>query len=233
MKREPKKTAKSGVEDQLLALLKQVLPKATDDARLADKIFEAVEQELGQKSRSKAFDKFCARCPLTDLEADSIKAVQQDLAAAFGGGDVTVKPNRKEGCLAVEVALPDGSQFSSVIKVDPSADKAAAESEAPAAKFAPFPVCLPGDAELVWLLAKRENLGPDKAAMALIRVEEEFWASKTGQTLLRDRVEKSFPEFIARAPAGLLTEAGLKRHYKEPEPIKLLRPLGKGRKQSR
>ena len=59
--------------------------------------------------------------------------------------------------------------------------------------------------------------------MALTKAGEAFWASKTGQKLLRDRVERSFPEFIARAPAGMLNELGLKRHYKTPEPIKALR----------
>ncbi len=87
----------------------------------------------------------------------------------------------------------------------------------------PFPVCLPGDKELVWLLGKRENLSPEEAGMALTKGEEEFWGSKTGQKLLRDRIERTFPEFIARAPAGMLNELGLKRHYKTPEPIKLLR----------
>jgi hypothetical protein len=37
-------------------------------------------------------------------------------------------------------------------------------------------------------------------------------------------VERCFPEFISRAPAGLLSELGLKRHYKTPEPVKVLRP---------
>ena len=94
-------------------------------------------------------------------------------------------------------------------------------------KFVPFPVCLPGDKELVWLLAKRENLTPEEAGIALSKLEEEFWASKTGQKLLRDRVERSFPEFIARVPGGSLTESGLKRHYKTPEPVKLLRTAPK------
>jgi hypothetical protein len=58
-------------------------------------------------------------------------------------------------------------------------------------------------------------------------LEEEFWASKTGQKLLGDRVERSFPEFIARVAGGLLTEVGLKRHYKTPEPVKLLRTAPK------
>jgi hypothetical protein len=58
--------------------------------------------------------------------------------------------------------------------------------------------------------------------IALSKLEEGFWASKTGQKLLRNRVERSFPEFIARVAGGLLTEVGLKRHYKTPEPVKLL-----------
>ena len=87
-------------------------------------------------------------------------------------------------------------------------------------KFIPFPVCMPGDKELVWMLAKRENMSPDEGGIALTKVEEEFWASKMGQKMIRDRVEKSFPEFIARVPAGMLTELGLKRHYKTPEAVK-------------
>lgn len=226
------KKANERTEDQLLGLLRQVLPKATDDARLAERILAAVEEELRQKSRAKAFDKFCARCPLTDLEAESVKEIQAQLKETFAEGDVTVKPNRKEGTLAVEVALPDGSQFASVIRVDPNAKKAVADEDEPAPKYVPFPVCLPGDPELVWILARRENVGPDEAALALTRAQEEFWASKTGQKLQQDRVEKSFPEFIARAPSGLLADVGLKRHYKEPEPIKVLRVLDKPRRKA-
>lgn len=222
--------AKQTAEKQVLELLRRVLPKATDDAKLASRILDAVEQELRQKARATAFEKFCTKCPLPNLDPESIKEVQQDLAASFGEGDVTVKPNRKEGTLAVEVALPDGSQFSSLIKVNANATPAEDDDGEPTPKYVPFPVCLPGDPELVWLLAKRENVGPDEAAIALTRAEEEFWASKTGQKLQQDRVEKSFPEFISRAPAGLLGDVGLKRHYKEPEPIKVLRPMPKAKK---
>jgi hypothetical protein len=49
----------------------------------------------------------------------------------------------------------------------------------------------------------------------------------TGQKLIRDCVERSFPEFIARVPAGLLNEHGLKRHYKLPETVKILRIAAK------
>ena len=64
---------------------------------------------------------------------------------------------------------------------------------------------------------------PDEAGIALSKAQDDFWASKTGQKLLRDRVERCFPEFISRVPSKLLSEAGLKRHYKDPEPVKRLR----------
>jgi hypothetical protein len=79
------------------------------------------------------------------------------------------------------------------------------------------------------MLAKRENLSPDEAGISLSKIEEDFWASKTGQKLQRDRVDKSSPEFIQRAPAGLLSEVGLKRHYKLPEALRVHRTLPGGK----
>jgi hypothetical protein len=230
MSEKKSNSAKSKPDEQarLLALLKQVLPKATPDPELAGKIYEAVETELRTKNRVASFQKFCDRLPLPDLEAKTIDEVKLQLAAAFSEGDVTIQPNKKDKSLAVEVVLPDGSQFNTNIKVRPNAPEASEEPEI-TLKFMPFPVSLPGDVELTWLLAKRENLSPDEAGLALAKAEEEFWASKTGQKLQRDRVEKSFPEFIARAPAGLLTELGLKRHYKTPEPIRVHRAFVPGK----
>ena len=219
MKNETKKTT----EGQLLALLKKVLPKATHDAQLAGKIYQAIELELKAAARGLAFDKFCAKVELPNLEPKTLEEVKTQLEASFGQGDVTLKPNRKDKSVAVEVALIDGTQFSGEIKVNPNAGVEASDEQEITLKFVPFPVCLPGDKELVWLLGKRENLSPEEAGIALTSAETEFWASKTGQKLLRDRVERSFPEFIARAPAGMLNELGLKRHYKTPEPIKPLR----------
>jgi len=219
MKKENNKAA----EAQLLDLLRKVLPKATHDAQLAGKIYQAVELELKAKAKMLAFEKFCAKVELPDLEPKSIDEVKTQLAASFGDGDVTLKANRKEKSLAIEVALPDGSQFSGEIKVNPNARNGETDEQEITLKFVPFPVCLPGDKELVWLLAKRESMSPGEAGIALSKVEEDFWASKTGQKMLRDRVERNFPEFIARVPGGMLSEVGLKRHYKTPEPIKLLR----------
>jgi hypothetical protein len=234
MKKETTKATKANksTEAQLLDLLKRVLPKATHDPKLAGEIYQAIELELKAKARATAFDKFCHKLELPDLEPKTVEAVKQQFAAAFGDGDITIKPNKKEQTLAVEVALADGNQFSSEIKVRELGPDAGDEQEI-TLKFVPFPVCLPGDQELVWLLAKRENMTPDEAGIALTKLEDDFWASKTGQKLLRDRVERCFPEFIARAPGGMLGEVGLKRHYKTPEPVKMLRPLPRkeGRKQ--
>jgi hypothetical protein len=223
MKNETTKTIKpnKSTDAQLLDLLKRVLPKATHDPKLAGRIYQAIELELQSKARATAFEKFCDKVELPDLDPKTMEAVQRQFAAAFGDGDITIKPNRKEQTLAVEVMLADGNQFSSEIKVRELGPEATDEQEI-AFKFVPFPVCLPGDHELVWLLAKRENMTADEAGIALTKMEADFWASKTGQKLLRDRVERCFPEFIARAPGGMLSEVGLKRHYKTPEPVKML-----------
>jgi hypothetical protein len=217
-----KEAAKKSNEAQLLDLLKRVLPKATRDAQLAGKIYQAIESELKSKARAMAFEKFCSKIELPNLEHKTVDDVKLQLAASFGDGDITLKPNRREKSLVVEVSLPDGGQFSSTIEVGP-VGAAGSEEQEVTLKFVPFPVCLPGDKELVWLLAKRENMSPEEAGIALVKLEGEFWASKTGQKLIRDRVERNFPEFIARVASGSLSEVGLKRHYKTPEPVKPLR----------
>jgi hypothetical protein len=224
MKKE-KKPAKSKRDEQaqLLSLLKTVLPKVSPDPAFADKLYAAVEAELRAKNRVTNFEKFCERIELPDLEEKSLENVREQLLASFGDADVEIEPEESGKALAVDVSLPDGAQFTSRIPVRPVSPEGSDEPEV-VLKFISFPVSLPGDPELAWALAKRENLTNDEAAMALTKLEDDFWASKTGQKLLKDRVERSFPEFIARVPAGLLNEVGLKRHYKLPETIKVLRP---------
>jgi hypothetical protein len=214
-------------EAQLLDLLKKILPKATDDPKLAQKIFTAVELELKTKTRTSSFKEFCEKVELPDLEPATVTDVTRQFKDAFGTGDVTVRADKKEKLLEVEVDLPDG-KLTSQIKVRPVKDDESDEPEIKL-KFVPFPVALPGDQELIWMLAKRENLSPDEAGISLSKIEEDFWASKTGQKLQRDRVDKSFPEFIQRAPAGLLSEVGLKRHYKLPEALRVHRTLPGGK----
>ncbi|MGA2245222.1 MAG: hypothetical protein ABSH48_09500 [Verrucomicrobiota bacterium] len=219
-----KKTTKSKRDEQaqLLDLLRSVLPKIAPDPALAEKIYSACEAELRAKNQVNAFEKFCDRIELPDLDPKTVEEVKQHFTAGFGDADLDIVPDPETKALDVDVSLPDGTQFHSHIPVRPIAPEGADEPEV-SLKFVAFPVALPGDQELIWALAKRENLTNNEAAIALTKTEDDFWASKTGQKLLRDRVERSFPEFITRVPAGLLGDAGLKRHYKLPEAIKILR----------
>ena len=75
------------------------------------------------------------------------------------------------------------------------------------------------------LLARDERMTPKDASIALAKVQESFWESKAGQQHLQKRTERTFPEFIAKVPGKVLTEAGLRRHYKEPEPVKPIQQL--------
>jgi len=219
--KKPKKS-KRDEQAQLLDLLRVILPKVAPDPAFANKIYSAFEAELRAKNRVISFEKFCDRIPLPDLEAKTLDEVKLQLAAGFGDADLDIQPDEENKALAIDVSLPDGTQFHSRIPVRPLAPEGSDEQEV-TLKFVPFPVALPGDPELIWALAKRENMTNDEAAIALTKIEDDFWASKPGQKLLKDRVEKSFPEFVARVPAGMLGDLGLKRHYKLPDTLKILR----------
>ena len=222
MKEKKPTKSKRDEQAQLLELLRIILPKVALDPALADKIYAAFEAELRAKNRASSFEKFCERIALPDLEAKTLEEVKQQLVAGFGDADLDLEPNEDGKGLRVDVSLPDGTQFHSRILVRPLAPEGSDEQEI-TLKFVSFPAALPGDPELIWALAKRENMTNEEAGIALNKIEDEFWASKTGQKLMRDRVEKSFPEFIARVPAAMLGDAGLKRHYKLPEAVKVLR----------
>ena len=211
-------------EAQLLALLQKVLPKATNDPHLATMIYNEVTKEVQLMKNIESFEKFCEKGAIPDLEPQTVTGLQNELTAHFGEENVAITPDEETKQVAVEIVLPDRT-ISSKVKVDPTV-----KEEEVKAPFVPFPVALPEDPELVWLMGRRENLGPDEAALALAKIEEEFWETKKGVELQRDRVEKSFAEFINHVPASALTDSGLKRHYKEPEALRTLRLLkvGKG-----
>src|SRR3984885_3964488 len=206
-------------EAQFLSLLKKVLPKATKDPHLASAIYDEVAKEVRLLRSIESLKKFCETGALPDIAPETLADFQNELAGKFGEANVALTPDEKGTGVAIEIVLPDRT-MTSRIKVDPTVPEE--EVKVP---FVPFPVALPEDPELVWLLARREDLGPDEALRALAKIEEEFWATKKGQQLQRDQVEKTFAEFINHVPASALTESGLKRHYKEPEALKTLRLL--------
>jgi hypothetical protein len=205
-------------ERELLELLKRVLPKAVPDPKMAQLIFSAFEKEIQAKARVSAFEEFCHKCELPDLEPKTIETVKKQFEDSFGKGKVAIVPHPPKQAVSVEIVLPNES-YEGTIKVKAAGPEDGEEPEFKP-KMIPFPVCLPTDPELVWSLGRAETLTPDEACRALVKVQDDFWGSKSGQKLLRDRVERSFPEFVSRVPGKMLSEVGLKRHYKEPEPIK-------------
>ncbi len=218
------KKQKTSPQFEALELLKNVLPKTVTDQKLVEKIYNACEKEISSKVRVESFQKFCARAELPNLETGSVKEIQKQFEESFGKGAVSVVAHPKKQAATVEVVL-DGEVMEGVVKVGTSNGEGDEDGDFKP-KYVPFPVSLQTDPELVWVLGRGENLTSEEAAITLTKTQEDFWASKQGQKLIRDRVEKTFAEFVARVPAKMLGEGGLKRHYKEPEALKKLRAEG-------
>ena len=219
-----KKTNSNKADHQLLDILANVRPKTTTDVKLASRIIKAVEKELKAKEREKQFQKFCSKTAVPDLQTKTVNDLEKIMSDTYQDGDITVKPLKADDTMAVEVNLPDGALYYGELKVNPDApaldDPDAVEYKP---KFVAFPVALPGDPENVWLMAKREDLSNDEAGRAIEKLKADFWESKAGQNALRKGAERSFPEFMERVAAAVLREEGLKRHYKMPEAVKVLR----------
>ena len=98
----------------------------------------------------------------------------------------------------VELSLLEGGQYSSEIKVGPPATVSDEEQEL-MAKFVPFPVCLAGDKELVWLFARAKISRLKKPPSRFPRWRRTL-GLETGQKLLRDRVERRFPGIHRPSP---------------------------------
>ena len=204
-------------EARFLAVLQRILPKTIADPHLANSIYEQVLNEMRLFKSLDSFEKFCEKGSLPDAEPATVAEFQTQLAGNFGEENVVVTPQEDGAAVAVEIALPDHIVNTLVKVVAPGTEEE--EVEAP---YIPFPVSLPEDPELVWLLARRENLGPDEAVRALANIQEEFWATKKGQVLQREGVQRSFAEFIVNAPATALGESGIKRYHKDPETLKTM-----------
>ena len=204
-------------EARFLAVLQRILPKTIQDPHLANSIYEQVLNEVRLFKSLDSFEKFCQKGSLPDAEPETVAEFQSQLAGNFGEENVVVTPQEDGSAVAVEIALPDHI-VNSVVKVVPPGS----EEEENDAPYVPFPVAMPEDSALVWLLARRENLGPDEAVRALANIQEEFWATKKGHAMQKAGVERTFAEFIANAPASALAESGIKRYHKDPETLKTL-----------
>ena len=208
-------------EKEFLALLQQVLPQTTRDPALAGAIYEAVVRRVQLRNHVASFEQFCTSGSLPDLEPQTVTEFRSQLATNFGEENVTVEAAEEGKALAVQIALPD-RLVSSHVKVIPPGEE---PEESPAAPFVPFPVALPEDPELVWVLARREDFPAHEAVRSLAAIEEEFWATKTGKKLLKQVGERTFADFISAVPAAMLGDSHMKRLYKAPETLSMVRLL--------
>ena len=71
-------------QDSFLALLQKVLPKATQDAHLANTIYAEVEKEVQLLAHLQSFEKFCEKGSLENLEPETIEELRSQLAGSFG-----------------------------------------------------------------------------------------------------------------------------------------------------
>lgn len=216
----------AGVEKETISLLRAVLPKETNDEQLSQKILDGVRIEITRKKQAAAFQEFCLKCPLPDLKDETLHEVKYRFDEVFGASLIEFTANHNDGTLTVEYTIPGGPLISAIEINDIPLDEEEVKPEIKI-KFTPFPVALPGDPKLIWIMAKRETMTTEEAGRALHEAQVEFWESKSGQLQLRKGAERTFPEFIQRVPARFLREVGLKRHYKDPEVVKVLKQGGK------
>ena len=209
-------------EKEVVELLQSVLSQTTQDTHLAQKILDGIRKEMERKKQSSAFQEFCRRCPLPDLKEDTLREVSQRFEESFGRDLIDFDIDEDEGMLNVALNLPHGSLTSTIGINDLPWDEKELEAELKV-KSVPFPVAMPGDKELVWMLGRKETMTPQEGMRALLKLQSDFWESRSGQLQLRKGAERSFPEFLQRVPAKLLSEEGLRRHYKDPEAITVLR----------
>jgi hypothetical protein len=208
---------------QFLALLQKVLPKATQDPHLASTIYDEVAKEVRLIKNLQSFEKFCEKGGLPNLEPETVAEFQRELGDQFGADKVEIVQDESGSSVSVAIELPE-RVVESRVKVDP----ALAEEEPTPSPFVPFPVVLPEDPELVWILGRREDFSAEEASRALAKIEEEFWQTKKGLELQKAGTDKCFAEFIIHVPAAALGESHLKRHYKGPEVLHTLRLLQGG-----
>src|SRR5665213_2488787 len=152
------------------------------------------------------FDEFLKSYKLKSLAASEILEIKRFMAEIFPNEQVTLEPDEKGQILAVSVQTPEG-KLDGQFTIEPP------EEKAPKPAFLPFRVCRVGAPGLAWVFGRVETLSEPEARIVLNSVAQEFWQTKKGLKLMK-KTQRTFEAFVEHVPAGLLTNEGLKRHYK-------------------
>jgi len=169
-------------------------------------IMAKLRRRWGFLANRSSFEEFLKHHPLKSLEAAEILEVKRYMSEMFGDDKVTLEPDEKSQTLSVLVQTLEG-KLDGRLTVEPPEEKALKPV------FLPFLACSVGDPGLAWVFGRAETLSESEARMALNSVEEEFWQTKKGLKLA-SKTKRTFEAFVEHVPAGLLTNKGLKRHYK-------------------
>lgn len=221
MKTKPKIT-----EAMFFGILEKILPTAAGSPELASSIYDAVSKNVRLTKNFHTFEDFCEQGALADFADETLATFKQELEAKFGADTVNLEKNECGKVVDVELSfgtepwMGEFSGWKTNLSVRVDAAIALAE-ETKLAPWVPFPFAMPGDPDNVWLLARRENFGPDEAARALTNIEAEFWETRKGLQLQKKHVEKCFANFIEHVASSALKDSALKRHYKVPEVLKV------------
>ena len=79
---------KSGMnEARFLSLLEKVLPRATQDPHLATRIYDEVQKEVRLIAHVEAFEKFCEKGSIPDVEPETMANLQTQLASELRRGE--------------------------------------------------------------------------------------------------------------------------------------------------
>ncbi len=91
-------------EAQFLSVLQKVLPKATQDPRLADEIYAEITKEVNLLKNIASFEKFCEKDGIPHTEASTMKEFRTELAAKFGGETIALNPEADGKTVAVKIS---------------------------------------------------------------------------------------------------------------------------------
>ena len=95
-------------EKEVVELLQSVLSQTTQDTHLAQKILDGIRKEMERKKQSTAFQEFCRRCPLPDLNEGTLREVSQRFEESFGRDLIDFDMDEDE-----EVEEDDGTEYDS------------------------------------------------------------------------------------------------------------------------
>ena len=180
---------------EVLSLLERELPVV--DGKNANDVYDHIATVIRRERGLRNLGRFAEEGALQSADAATIEEFTVPLRSMFGPENVVVKVADDAKTADAEITMHRGGQPVQrvfTVRIDATiANGGEPELKVP---FVPFPFALPDDPEMVWSLARREDLGVEEAKRLLTELEAEFWETRKGLNLQKKRVERTFANFI-------------------------------------